>query len=144
ILGLCAICPSSLYPYWGPKIIAGGTCGHKYRTSEDLGLPKSGNGCGSEGGFPIPDTFFGLVDFTSCCDGHDICYSTCGNSKTACDLSLGSCMAAACSSIWYAPPLLLACLAQAATYPTILTPVGWPAYEAAQDSNCKWEPCCKK
>ena len=146
ILGLvCAACPSSLYPLSGPKIrIGGGTCSHAYRTTTSIGLPENPNGCGSVGTAWVPDSFLGIVSFTDCCNDHDNnCYGKCGNSKTACDTTLGTCMAGKCGSISYMPYLYSLCLAQAALYPAVLTPGGWSAYESAQDADCKWEPCCQ-
>ncbi len=145
ILGLaCAGCPSSAYPLWGPKIrVGGGLCGHEYRTNTDRELPKDVNGCGSVGTAWIPDSFLFIVSFTDCCDAHDLCYATCGKSKTGCDFSLGSCMKQKCNALWFMPPIMAACWAQTTLYVAGLTPGGWPAYETEQDTNCEWAPCCK-
>jgi hypothetical protein len=46
------------------------------------------NGCGPAGYVLvnlIPNHPLGLVDFTTCCNGHDICYGTCGGNKAYCD-----------------------------------------------------------
>jgi len=68
ILGLaCAKCPSALTS----RIRSGGECGHEYRTKISKGPPSAPNGCGAQGGIFIPDSFFGVVSFTDCCNGHD-------------------------------------------------------------------------
>jgi secretory phospholipase A2 len=53
---------------------------------------RVGNGCGRPGGFPIPELIF-----TPCCDAHDICYSTCSESKRACDAAFHACLKGRCA-----------------------------------------------
>ena len=111
------------------------------------------NGCGSKGSEWVPDSFFGLVDFTPACNTHDVCYGTCGANKAQCDINLGVDMAAACLNAlaafvflpgWGKAPLVL-CLAQAATYSAVLLaiPNADDAFEDAQNDACIWEDCCK-
>lgn len=142
----CPPCPTSYYPYYGPKIeeTRGAKCPYRYRTSQDRGLPQKGNGCGSDTSPGVPDSWLKIVSFTGCCNVHDACYGGCGNSKVACDVSLGNCMSRACFKVlWASPTLLHACVSYANLYPAALTYVGWEAYEQAQDENCVWKPCCK-
>lgn len=136
----CISCPD-----WGPKVVPnpGGKCSHKFRSSIQEIPIGPGNGCGSTGTGFVPDSFLGIVSFTGCCNKHDQCYAKCGEGKTGCDLALGSCMAAKCTAkLWFMPVLLSNCLSMSATYVQALTPAGWPAYEAAQNSHCKWIDCC--
>ncbi len=134
-LGLMEKCPS------GAKVRSvGSIC--EYRTNKDVGGGKSSNGCGAEGGISVPGSFLGIVNFTGCCDGHDICYGTCGKSKSLCDLGLGGCMAAMCQTVVSVPSLHTACVAQAGLYAEAVLALGGSAFESAQDDACKWEPCC--
>jgi len=134
-LGLMEKCPS------GAKVrLAGPIC--EYRTNKDAGGGKRSNGCGAEGGISAPGSFLGIVDFTGCCDGHDICYGTCGKSKSLCDLGLGGCMAAMCQKVASVPSLHTACIAQAGLYAEAVLALGGSAFESAQNDACEWEPCC--
>jgi hypothetical protein len=112
----------------------------KGRTTQQDGQP-TGNGCGTDGGVPVPDGF-GATSFSTACDNHDKCYGKCGISKAECDQTFGDELANACKSgqtgIWQA-----LCLADAATYKNAVAAAGGSAYESAQDDFCKWEECCK-
>jgi len=51
------------------------------------------NGCGSYGISLVTDE-----KFTPCCDVHDICYDTCGNSREKCDSAFKKCLQETCKS----------------------------------------------
>ena len=112
---------------------------HKGRTTDQNGQP-TGNGCGTDGGVPVPDGF-GATSFTAACDDHDKCYGECGKDKGECDQKFGDDLANACKSgqtgIW-----LALCLADAATYKNAVAAAGGSAYNSAQDTFCRWEDCC--
>ena len=114
----------------------------EYRSDNDNGNPKTANGCGAEGGISVPNSFVYIIDFTDCCDAHDVCYGTCAENKSGCDAGLGLCMAERCTSLTVMPILHNACVAQAAAYAAAVLGLGGEAYENAQDSACQWQPCC--
>ena len=135
-LGLLEACPK------GAKVKKeGSSC--KYRTNRDKGGDKKTNGCGADGGFKVPDSFFGVVSFEGCCNAHDKCYGTCGQTKYKCDLGLGACMASRCmAKLWWSPSLLGLCVKQAEIYTAAVLGFGGDPFDAAQDENCEWEGCC--
>ena len=51
------------------------------------------NGCGRKGGRHLSGHLHGGVNVSPCCNDHDCCYSTCGQSKLGCDLVFLTCMA---------------------------------------------------
>ena len=111
------------------------------------GYKPSVNGCGAEGGMNFPDSYFGLVNFTSCCNSHDVCYGSCGADKGRCDENLSECMARACDRYFFLPIAWherRSCRAMARIYGFALKTWGTPAYESAQDESCEWEECCEK
>ena len=55
--------------------------------------PPIPNGCGSR---DLPVRLAKHGDFKPCCDEHDICYATCGRSKSECDEAFHVCMSAHC------------------------------------------------
>jgi len=57
------------------------------------------NGCGSFGleDFLTSDVL-PLDEFVECCNGHDICYGSCGNDKDECDLKFKKCLYRKCSA----------------------------------------------
>ena len=67
-----------------------------FRTDVDNFKEKECNGCGAKGGQKFPDSYMGIVDFTGCCNDHDVCYGTCGRDKSICDKNLGDCMRGKC------------------------------------------------
>ncbi len=115
-----------------------------YRTKTDIGGDKEGNGCGSEGGMKVPDTYLGVVNFKDCCNKHDKCYGTCDSKKSKCDSELGSCMYKQCTDNLSFLDFLnrKKCTDMAAAYEIAVRLRGANAYEAAQDKTCKWELCC--
>jgi Group XII secretory phospholipase A2 precursor (PLA2G12)/Stigma-specific protein, Stig1 len=99
-------------------------------------LPGDFNGCGPKGGFHLSGQLPGGVNVSSCCNDHDCCYSTCGQSKLGCDLVFFACMAQICQQS--SQPK--SCLAEAnAFYDAVRTYIGDIAYQDAQVAGCL---CC--
>ena len=113
----------------------------EYRTSEQAAVPVP-NGCGSAGGPSFPGGPAGLWDFRPACNVHDVCYGTCGSAKGACDSAFHARMSSICDSFVLAPLLFAACHAQADLFYFAVAALGRGPYESAQDSFCKWRPCC--
>lgn len=61
---------------------------------------RASNGCGPRGGISfngiIPSDF--KDEFIAACDAHDVCYGTCGKSRSDCDLTFSDSLQSACSS----------------------------------------------
>merc|ERR1719409_1407471 len=55
---------------------------------------KFADGCGAPG-LKVNADF----PFKSCCDSHDVCYSTCNHHKNQCDLDFIHCMNSTCNTI---------------------------------------------
>jgi hypothetical protein len=57
------------------------------------------NGCGPNGWLSavVPECPLGLPCFTPACNGHDICYSTCGSDRRACDAAFYRDMLSICA-----------------------------------------------
>lgn len=104
----------------------------------------STNGCGTEGGFPVPDTYvFGgiTVSFVDACNQHDRCYGTLGTDRASCDSDLYYGMINACRQAIdlrfpINPLAYVRCAAQAGIYYVVLRLpfVGGPAYESGQNT----------
>ena len=112
--------------------------------SQRSGYEPTVNGCGAKGGASYPNSYFGLVDFTSCCNDHDRCYGTCASDKGACDSGLEDCMSNACDRYFTLPIAWherAACKAMAWVYGLAVSLGGGDAYESAQDEACD-EDCC--
>src|SRR6185295_6990610 len=115
----------------------------------DLLAPRPGytpttNGCGSAGSEWVPESFYGFVDFSQCCDNHDRCYGSCaqGNSKDRCDRRLRDCMIHACDEVFHGGGFNEAasfCHDQANIYYATLWAFGGGAWEDAQSAACV---CC--
>lgn len=103
-----------------------------------------GDGCGDESTDRIvPDGYVGF-DFSSPCEKHDICYGTCRNTKSGCDINFYLAMSREC--IWpsdnnYIRAGLLRfnfsnCKFTAEVYYIAVVLFGKPAYCEAQAKNC--------
>jgi hypothetical protein len=114
------------------------------RTTTQVGTPSS-NGCGASGSSYTPPQGFFSVSFVSSCDTHDICYGTCGSSKSGCDSQFRSDLRAACDAVYnrFNIPARAACYAVAHTYYLGVHHGGGAPFEAAQDQFCEWESCCE-
>lgn len=129
----------------------------------------SSNGCGTSGwkGKLVPEMPLWMIDFSSSCNSHDLCYSTCNSSRSKCDQAFLKDMLDACSTKFGKPSLKLpdlgdvgrpifgggirfpkpkvpnlrleTCKKLAKTYYTAVNKAGSIAYNAAQDEACI---CC--
>jgi RHS repeat-associated protein len=111
---------------------------------QNKACPPSANGCGAEGGGKFPDGGWSW-DFYPACAMHDICYGTCGMSKSACDYAFLIAMKQECMnklSRW--SPAFYSCYYQAVAYYTAVNDYGTGAYQAGQDCACEWDEfnCC--
>jgi RHS repeat-associated protein len=93
--------------------------------------PGGPNGCGAAGGTQYRGNY-GLWDFTPACNGHDICYGTCGSSKEDCDIRFLADMLSICSSYILLPSLGAPCAGLAAIYYAAVMAGGQDAFDAAQ------------
>ena len=141
-LSQCTICPV------GSKTRQGKFDAKEYRTTTQYGNPKA-NGCGPAGwkSLIIPDKIvfvprIGWISFTPACDIHDICYGTCGSSKSDCDFALRLNAISICQRI---PQTFKgereACFSAAENFFLAVSKAGGSAFDVAQDEHCKWAPC---
>lgn len=81
----------------------------------------------------VPDSHF--VDFSPACQQHDVCYSTCGKVRKACDLSFWRTMRRKCqtafNSFWHKIQRR-GCLETANTYYSVVHRMGRDFFHAAQ------------
>ena len=120
--------------------VKGRTC-FEYRTSEQNDKERKSNGCGAEGSnFSPPGSYLWIVDFSGCCDSHDICYGTCGAGKSKCDSNFRDCLYGKCDKLWM-PLMKYQCKYVASVYYTFVAGGGGGPYQSAQDEHCRWEPC---
>ncbi len=105
------------------------------------GMPTI-NGCGDGSllGGVVPNNPIGFI-FGPACNGHDICYGTCGNSKESCDKEFFNNMLDMCRSFSYLPYLYNSCAALALSYYEAVHLLGSGPFEDAQKDACK---NCKK
>lgn len=99
---------------------------------------RASNGCGEKDGTSyngiLPDDF--KDDFIAACDAHDICYGTCGVSRSVCDLIFSNSLQSSCSS-----PFDLACQAYAKAFYLGVRFFGAGAYEHGQMEYCDCGNC---
>lgn len=98
------------------------------------------NGCGAANSDFRPRQGFGTVNFQPACNGHDICYETCLESKSTCDVTFGDQLVDACIA-GYSGSFLreTACISLAGTFQLAVTVAGGSAYEEGQKKDCE---CC--
>jgi RHS repeat-associated protein len=116
--------------------------------SKQNGVPTY-NGCGT-GSFPgnlVPNNPFPgdiiTFPFESSCNGHDICYGTCGSSKDSCDKAFLNNMLDVCSAYKYLPPLYVKCASLALIYYEAVHNFGGGPFKDAQKDACN-NKCCNK
>jgi hypothetical protein len=68
--------------------------------------PVTTNGCGGQSPWSRPPHKYAGLDFTGCCDNHDVCYSDCqadaktgGQGKNTCDQGLSNCIVNKCNTL---------------------------------------------
>jgi RHS repeat-associated protein len=85
----------------------------------------------------VPDSYFGIVDFTKACEKHDDCYGTWGAVKETCDANLRDNMIAACNEADEKGKIGLPalCRLQGRAYKFVLDDLGMgqSAFDAAQE-----------
>merc|ERR1719282_898418 len=88
------------------------------------------NGCGPSA-FPITGPSFG---FEECCQGHDICYGTCGTNKIQCDQDFYACMYCICQEENFIEREF--CEEIACTYYELVDEFGCFSFNGGQDDAC--------
>lgn len=104
------------------------------------------NGCGGEGGVPVPNGY-GAANFRPSCNTHDCCYDACttsGTAKAGCDTDLYNNLLAACATAYPGTGVLDrikrgSCNNVAATYYSFVNRFGQTFFDAAQQQSCD---CC--
>ena len=115
--------------------------GARFTNGDSSGLrcEIQSNGCGPTGvlGVLIPDCPLGLACFGDFCEGHDLCYFTCGSSKAACDEQFYNNMRFLCSVRYEEPdPRLGLCDGVAYIYWQIVVRFGETFYQQTQALGC--------
>ena len=107
------------------------------------GSPPSSNGCGPSGfGWLVPDSPMSGVSFTEACDGHDICYGTCGTTQAQCDQQMFNDARRLCDEAFDSitqPAENFQCKQSASFYFDVVSSAGEGAFGAAQEEagcNC--------
>jgi len=96
------------------------------------------NGCSNP--VPIPANML----FRPVCNGHDICYQTCGSDKSSCDSQFLSDMRDICNSFLpWLPQVAARCHVTALVFYRAVVAFGGSFHEEGQDERCKWEACCE-
>ncbi|MCB1054978.1 MAG: carboxypeptidase regulatory-like domain-containing protein [Acidobacteria bacterium] len=105
--------------------------------------PNPGNGCGSPVvPIPVPENpNIGCenASFTSACDGHDMCYDTCGSSQHGCDSQFRAAMRVTCATGCSNVFALAFCLDNADRYFHAVDAVGGLIWPGSQRDACQ---CC--
>lgn len=82
----------------------------------------------------------GAGDFTTSCNGHDLCYGRCNAIKNSCDINLGLDIDAVCYND-FSGAYLIECLAFSTLYEYAVTTRGDSFFEDGQKAACN---CCKQ
>lgn len=106
------------------------------------GNSEKPNGCGADGGIKVPN--IPSANFTSACNSHDICYSTCGKERAQCDQQFRTDLIAACydysQTFKYNPihqeRMHNKCIPAVEVYHRAVQIAGREAYDAAQAKSC--------
>ncbi|XP_021964227.1 group XIIA secretory phospholipase A2 [Folsomia candida] len=97
------------------------------------GNPPTKNGCGSGWYSPILNQVVTSLTIM-CCNGHDICYGTCGYAKTTCDTAFSSCLKTMCDNF----PEEGICIRGIMSF--FVEKFGCSAYTGAQGESCICTP----
>lgn len=110
--------------------------GNPDKTCRNGNCCSAPNGCGPEGGPPVPDNPTGCEDtsFLGPCNAHDDCYGTCGSNKDTCDEDFWEGMMEVCSMA--ASDCVAACTQNANIYYNAVSGWGQSAWESAQACSC--------
>ena len=98
------------------------------------------NGCGPSN-FPLTTP---SDSFLECCNEHDICYETCGNSKIQCDLDFYECMFCSCDATYDDYYEQSVCEELACSYFQAVDQFGCSSFEAGQEQACICPTLAKK
>jgi hypothetical protein len=101
----------------------------------DPNLDTSGQGCGTGLTTQIVIDNWNLFDFSSACQAHDNCYSTCNTTRNACDNDFLTLLQKTCPSKKAARVKYQLCRAIAKVYWYTVSETGQSAWEKAQ-TNC--------
>jgi len=110
------------------------SCGYSCEDSSLIPSPRENykpfyNGCPSS----LPKT---LIDFTKCCNIHDLCYDTCAKTKRYCDLEFKRCLQRMCSSVTPRKDQQQ-CLKEASSVTSVIQMEGCQSYLVAQERTCE-------
>jgi hypothetical protein len=97
------------------------------------------NGCGPSGllDAAVPECPCGIVCFTPACNGHDVCYTTCGSSRAECDAAFYWDMARLCDEAHDpAAPVHARCIVLAYVYYRAVVVFGSGFFERSQVQAC--------
>lgn len=104
------------------------------------GTAPSFNGCGSDYSSYVVPNHYHLADFTSACNNHDICYSTCNKTKADCDLNFFNDLKKACNAAYPAGSSVHDdCINRAQYYYQAVDDYASGPYNDSQRQVCK---CC--
>jgi len=101
-------------------------CQPGYTVAPNPKHTPSSNGCGTAGFMVKGD------EFTVCCNQHDLCYDTCGNKKSDCDLDFKKCMERVCLGVADKK----GCQSKANTFFTGTVIFGCHSYQVSQQNAC--------
>ena len=104
-------------------------------------VKQTSNGCGPETGDAFGDILNKLggavlQKFQTCCDGHDMCYGTCGSIKDKCESNFLKCMKGKCDEIKNILNKSL-CHTKAKFVHSLVFNHGLKYFKNAQDTMCK-------
>ena len=101
--------------------------------------PDRSNGCGRESDWShmVNGVADFLTGFEMCCNNHDFCYSSCGETQSSCDLEFQAIMHSKCNDDWDSMAAQNACKAVADGMFALVDTFGQPSFEGGQwESNC--------
>ena len=101
-------------------------------------VKQTTNGCGPEAYGQFLNNVGNMVlkKFQTCCDGHDMCYGTCGSIKDKCESNFLKCMKGQCDEIKNILNKSL-CPTKAKFVHSLVFNHGLKYFKNAQDTMCK-------
>ncbi|CAF0757604.1 unnamed protein product [Adineta steineri] len=108
-------------------------------------MVRVANGCGAEGGLTINWLLQAVGEgvLIKCCNTHDICYETCGQTQSRCDNNFESCLNSACGKLggwfeWWSNTRQVACKVDGNLLFSVVNAFGSKAFNTAQQqSGCR-------
>lgn len=107
-------------------------CPHNQLPSPRPGHVPVSNGCGLAG----MNLNMGFPEFTKCCDGHDICYHTCGNKFYDCEDQFEDCLTEVCKGFKKNKEKLKKCKNAIAMMQMGTNLMGCGPYMSSQEEAC--------